>query len=102
MAGWTPVFHDWRLLLQGRNVHYWRDPVRDLSWPGLNIDTEVIRGVNDDELVARIETGRGGEGGVGVIEYVEWGAPTAGAACSTVLNQVRTVSGSSGAFMATS
>jgi GTP 3',8-cyclase len=37
------------------------------GWRGLKIDTVVIRGVNDDELVDLIEYGRGGGGGGGVI-----------------------------------
>ncbi len=51
--------------------------VREAGWPGLKIDTVVIRGVNDDELVDLIEYGRRVEGEVRFIEYMDVGGATA-------------------------
>jgi cyclic pyranopterin phosphate synthase len=45
-------------------------------FPGLKIDTVVIRGVNDDELVALIEFGRGHGAEVRFIEYMDVGGAT--------------------------
>ncbi len=45
-------------------------------FPGLKIDTVVIRGVNDDELVAMIEFGRQWEAEVRFIEYMDVGGAT--------------------------
>jgi GTP 3',8-cyclase len=52
------------------------DAVRRAGWPGLKIDTVVIRGVNDDELVDLIEYGRGVGGEVRFIEYMDVGGAT--------------------------
>ena len=51
--------------------------VREAGWPGLKIDTVVIRGVNDDELVDLIEYGRRVDGEVRFIEYMDVGGATA-------------------------
>ena len=45
-------------------------------FPGLKIDTVVIRGVNDDELVSLIEFGRGHGAEVRFIEYMDVGGAT--------------------------
>jgi molybdenum cofactor biosynthesis enzyme MoaA len=47
-------------------------------FPGLKIDTVVIRGVNDDELVRLIEFGRGYGAEVRFIEYMDVAAPRTG------------------------
>jgi len=49
---------------------------REAGWPGLKIDTVVIRGVNDDELVDLIEYGRRVDGEVRFIEYMDVGGAT--------------------------
>jgi GTP 3',8-cyclase len=46
------------------------------GWPGLKIDTVVIRGVNDDELEDLIEYGRTVSGEVRFIEYMDVGGAT--------------------------
>ncbi len=51
--------------------------VRRAGWRGLKIDTVVIRGVNDDELVDLIEYGRRVGGEVRFIEYMDVGGATA-------------------------
>jgi cyclic pyranopterin phosphate synthase len=51
--------------------------VGNAGWPGLKIDTVVIRGVNDDELVDLIEYGRTVNGEVRFIEYMDVGGATA-------------------------
>ena len=45
-------------------------------FPGLKIDTVVIRGTNDDELVALLEFGRGYGAEVRFIEYMDVGGAT--------------------------
>jgi len=45
-------------------------------FPGLKLDTVVIRGVNDDELVALIEFARGHGAEVRFIEYMDVGGAT--------------------------
>jgi cyclic pyranopterin phosphate synthase len=45
-------------------------------FPGLKIDTVVIRGVNDDELVDLLEFGRGRGAEVRFIEYMDVGGAT--------------------------
>ena len=45
-------------------------------FPGLKLDTVVIRGVNDDELVDLIEFGRGHGAEVRFIEYMDVGGAT--------------------------
>ncbi len=52
------------------------EAVRRAGWPGLKIDTVVIRGVNDDELIDLIEYGRGVGGEVRFIEYMDVGGAT--------------------------
>jgi len=51
--------------------------VHGAGWPGLKIDTVVIRGINDDELVDLIEYGRRVGGEVRFIEYMDVGGATA-------------------------
>src|SRR4029450_8177274 len=51
--------------------------VREARWAGLKIDTVVIRGINDDELVDLIEYGRRVDGEVRFIEYMDVGGATA-------------------------
>jgi cyclic pyranopterin phosphate synthase len=46
------------------------------GWPGLKIDTVVIRGVNDDELGALIDYGRTVNAEVRFIEYMDVGGAT--------------------------
>jgi cyclic pyranopterin phosphate synthase len=46
------------------------------GWPGLKIDTVVIRGVNDDELIDLIEYGRTVAAEVRFIEYMDVGGAT--------------------------
>jgi len=50
--------------------------VHALGWPGLKIDTVVIRGINDDELADLIEYGRSVGGEVRFIEYMDVGGAT--------------------------
>jgi cyclic pyranopterin phosphate synthase len=45
-------------------------------FPGLKIDTVVIRGVNDDELVDLVEFGKGHDAEVRFIEYMDVGGAT--------------------------
>jgi cyclic pyranopterin phosphate synthase len=49
---------------------------RRAGFPKLKIDTVVIRGVNDDELAALIEYGRGVDAEVRFIEYMDVGGAT--------------------------
>jgi GTP 3',8-cyclase len=51
--------------------------VHRANWPGLKIDTVVIRGINDDELVDLIDYGRRVDGEVRFIEYMDVGGATA-------------------------
>jgi len=46
------------------------------GWPGLKIDTVVMRGINDDELGDLIEYGRRVRGEVRFIEYMDVGGAT--------------------------
>jgi len=46
------------------------------GWPGLKLDSVVIRGVNDDELSDLIEYGRRVNGEVRFIEYMDVGGAT--------------------------
>jgi len=46
------------------------------GWPGLKIDTVVIRGVNDDEIENLVEYGRTVGGEVRFIEYMDVGGAT--------------------------
>jgi cyclic pyranopterin phosphate synthase len=50
--------------------------VREAGWPGLKLDTVVIRGVNDDELADLIEYGRRADAEVRFIEYMDVGGAT--------------------------
>jgi cyclic pyranopterin phosphate synthase len=50
--------------------------VREAGWPGLKLDTVVIRGLND-ELIDLLEYGRGVNGEVRFIEYMDVGGATA-------------------------
>jgi len=50
--------------------------VARLGWPGLKLDTVVMRGVNDDELAALIEYARGVGAEVRFIEYMDVGGAT--------------------------
>lgn len=52
------------------------EAVHRAGWPNLKIDTVVIRGVNDDELVDLIEYGRRVDGEVRFIEYMDVGGAT--------------------------
>src|SRR5262249_21743163 len=52
------------------------EAVRRVGWGGLKIDTVVIRGVNDDELVELIEYGKAVDGEVRFIEYMDVGGAT--------------------------
>ncbi|HET7875801.1 MAG TPA: GTP 3',8-cyclase MoaA [Methylomirabilota bacterium] len=47
-----------------------------LGWPGLKLDSVIMRGVNDDELVDLIEHGRGVGAEVRFIEYMDVGGAT--------------------------
>jgi cyclic pyranopterin phosphate synthase len=50
--------------------------VAQAGWPGLKIDTVVIRGVNEDELADLIEFGRRASAEVRFIEYMDVGGAT--------------------------
>jgi cyclic pyranopterin phosphate synthase len=50
--------------------------VATAGWPGLKIDSVIIRGVNEDELVDLIEYGRGVGAEVRFIEYMDVGGAT--------------------------
>jgi len=50
--------------------------VRKTGWPGLKLDTVVMRGVNDDELVDLIEYGATVSAEVRFIEYMDVGGAT--------------------------
>jgi cyclic pyranopterin phosphate synthase len=52
------------------------ESVRRAGWPGLKLDTVVIRGVNDDELVDLVEFGRRVGGEERFIEYMDVGGAT--------------------------
>jgi GTP 3',8-cyclase len=52
------------------------ESVRRAGWPGLKIDTVVMRGFNDDELVDLIEYGCRVTGEVRFIEYMDVGGAT--------------------------
>jgi GTP 3',8-cyclase len=52
------------------------EAVHRAGWPNLKIDTVVIRGVNEDELVDLIEYGRRVDGEVRFIEYMDVGGAT--------------------------
>ena len=50
--------------------------VAQAGWPGLKLDTVVMRGVNDDELADLIEYGAPGAAEVRFIEYMDVGGAT--------------------------
>ncbi len=52
------------------------EAVTRLGWPGLKVDTVVMRGVNDDELTEIVEYGRRVAGEVRFIEYMDVGGAT--------------------------
>jgi cyclic pyranopterin phosphate synthase len=52
------------------------DAVRSAGFTGLKLDTVVIRGVNDDELVDLVEFARGVDAEVRFIEYMDVGGAT--------------------------
>jgi cyclic pyranopterin phosphate synthase len=52
------------------------EAVRAAGFPGLKLDTVVIRGVNEDELVALVEFARGIDAEVRFIEYMDVGGAT--------------------------
>ena len=52
------------------------EAVARLGWPGLKLDTVVMRGVNDDELVALLEFARRAGAEVRFIEYMDVGGAT--------------------------
>ncbi len=52
------------------------EAVRAAGFPGLKLDTVVIRGVNEDELVDLVEFGRGVDAEVRFIEYMDVGGAT--------------------------
>jgi cyclic pyranopterin phosphate synthase len=52
------------------------ETVRAMDWPGLKLDTVVMRGVNDDELVDLLEFGRKVSAELRFIEYMDVGGAT--------------------------
>jgi cyclic pyranopterin phosphate synthase len=52
------------------------EAVRQVGFPGLKLDTVVMRGVNEEELVALVEFARGVEAEVRFIEYMDVGGAT--------------------------
>ncbi|HET8578136.1 MAG TPA: GTP 3',8-cyclase MoaA [Methylomirabilota bacterium] len=52
------------------------DAVGRVGWPGLKLDTVVMRGVNDDELTDLLEYGRKVSAEVRFIEYMDVGGAT--------------------------
>jgi GTP 3',8-cyclase len=50
--------------------------LRRAGWPGIKLDTVVMRGVNDDELVDLIEYARGVDAEVRFIEFMDVGGAT--------------------------
>jgi len=52
------------------------DAVQGMDWPGLKLDTVVMRGVNDDELVDLLEFARGASAELRFIEYMDVGGAT--------------------------
>jgi cyclic pyranopterin phosphate synthase len=52
------------------------EAARAVGFPGLKLDTVVIRGVNDDELVDLVEYGRRADAEVRFIEYMDVGGAT--------------------------
>ena len=52
------------------------EAVQTLGWPGLKLDTVVMRGVNDDELADLLEFARGVSAEIRFIEYMDVGGAT--------------------------
>ena len=52
------------------------ETVRAMRWPGLKLDTVVMRGVNDDELVDLMEFARRMSAEIRFIEYMDVGGAT--------------------------
>jgi cyclic pyranopterin phosphate synthase len=52
------------------------EAVRRAGWPGLKLDSVIMRGVNDDELAELIEYGSRVDGEVRFIEYMDVGGAT--------------------------
>ena len=52
------------------------EAVRNLGWPGLKLDTVVMRGVNDDELTDLVEFARRVSAEIRFIEYMDVGGAT--------------------------
>jgi len=52
------------------------EAVRSMDWAGLKLDTVVMRGVNDDELVDLLEFARGASAELRFIEYMDVGGAT--------------------------
>jgi len=52
------------------------EAVQGMDWPGLKLDTVVMRGVNDDELVDLLEFARGASAELRFIEYMDVGGAT--------------------------
>ena len=52
------------------------ETVRGMDWPGLKLDTVVMRGVNDDELVDLLEFAREASAELRFIEYMDVGGAT--------------------------
>ena len=52
------------------------ETVRAMDWPGLKLDTVVMRGVNDDELVDLLEFARKASAELRFIEYMDVGGAT--------------------------
>jgi len=52
------------------------DTVRAMAWPGLKLDTVVMRGVNDDELADLLEFARRMSAEIRFIEYMDVGGAT--------------------------
>jgi len=52
------------------------EAVRSLTWPGLKLDTVVMRGVNDDEIADLVEFARRVSAEIRFIEYMDVGGAT--------------------------
>ena len=52
------------------------EAIRRMAWPGLKLDTVVMRGVNDDEIVDLVEFARRVGAEVRFIEYMDVGGAT--------------------------
>ena len=52
------------------------EAVGRMGWPGLKLDTVVLRGINDDEMLDLIEFARGAAAELRFIEYMDVGGAT--------------------------